>query len=425
MFLARNHFTIDPDTHKAIAPLTGNQIPIILELNRSLNIIMNVSMVLLENKFAVFYKEVDSSTVVAKESTGRNIIEVFTRTEPEFYRASRHLVNQVDSRLDAFAVLERNCLATNTIDQRALAIFSIQFIEIESLVIHDKSRSLASECRIRHSITGNVRYSELVKRTRRRHCFVLPRPFHAAAGLITNHDKVFERNSTLCRNIPFRMFPTIDQFAIDPHTHVAVAPLTGNQVPIVLELNCTLNKEMLIVMIFLEIDFAILVEEMDSRAVVSNKGSCLLIVKVFIRAEPELDSTHTHGVNQIYAERSDLAIVQFESFTANALNQFTFVKEGFQLIEVTGILVHLKGGSCTLIIEMRRRINNRSFAFLRKGIKVSRDTTAFIDSGPHLLGIIFYNHGVTFVIRGTGAQIRFRTSPKERSHRYYGGRKQL
>ena len=45
MHLTCDHFSIDPDTQEAITPLTRNQIPVILELNRSLYIVVNISMV--------------------------------------------------------------------------------------------------------------------------------------------------------------------------------------------------------------------------------------------------------------------------------------------------------------------------------------------------------------------------------------------
>ena len=117
---------------------------------------------------------------------------------------------------------------------------------------------------------------------------------------------------------------------------------------------------MLVVMILLEEEFTFLVEEMNSSTIVAKKRSCILVKEVCIRAEPEFDCSNTHRINQIHAKRSHLTVAQLESLSANTFDLFTFVKEGFQFIKKTGVLVHFKSRSCATDIGTSRSSNNRS-----------------------------------------------------------------
>ena len=68
MSLACNHFAIDPKAHEAIAPLTGNQVPILLESHLAISIVMRIGMIFLEEKGIKSYEEMNSGTVITKKS---------------------------------------------------------------------------------------------------------------------------------------------------------------------------------------------------------------------------------------------------------------------------------------------------------------------------------------------------------------------
>ena len=157
------------------------------------------------------------------------------------------------------------------------------------------------------------------------------------------------------------MLPITDKFAIEPQAHVAISPLASNQVPvIILKHGLALHKIMLVVMVFLEEEFSLLVKEMDSSTIIAKKRSCILVKEVCIRAEPEFDCSNTHRINQIHAKRSNLTVTQLESLSANALDLFTFVKKGFQFVEIAGVIIHFKGRGFATDIRTSRSSNNRS-----------------------------------------------------------------
>ena len=96
---------------------------------------------------------------------------------------------------------------------------------------------------------------------------------------------------------------------------------------------------MLVVVILLEVKFAILVEEMNTGTIVSDKGT-RSIIKISVRAEPEFYGSHLHGINQVYAQGGHLTVLQLKTIAADAFDLFTFVEQRFQFVEVTGIFVH-------------------------------------------------------------------------------------
>ena len=184
------------------------------------------------------------------------------------------------------------------------------------------------------------------------------------------------------------MFPAGDHLAIEPHAHIAVTPLACNQVPIVFQFGFTLHKEMLVVVVLLEIEFAILVEEMDAGSIVTHQGPCLLVVEVFVRAEPEFHRTDPHGINQVHTERRHLTIVQLESVPTNTLHLFTFIEQRFKFIQITGVFIHCEGRGRAMAIDKRRHVNDRSIFALRKRVEIPC-YSKFIYSGPHSCGIVF------------------------------------
>ena len=181
---------------------------------------------------------------------------------------------------------------------------------------------------IANLVTRNIRNLHLVIRTGSHQRFILSWAFHAAAGLVTDYNQVFERNTTQSWHIPLIVLDLCNQFTIQPKAHVTIAPLACNQVPVIaLKLSLAISIEVLVMMVFLEIKVSILVEEMDSSAIVTKKRSRILVKKVLIRTEPEFDRSNTQRINQIHAERSYLTFFQLESLTANTFDLFPLVKK--------------------------------------------------------------------------------------------------
>ena len=275
---------------------------------------------------------------------------------------------------------------------------------------------------IANLVTRNIRNLHLVIRTGSLQRFILSWAFHAAAGLVTDYNQVFERNTTQSRHIPLIVLDLCNQFTIQPKAHVTIAPLACNQVPVIaLKFSLAISIEVLVMMVFLEIKVSILVEEMDSSAIVTKKRSRILVKEVLIRTEPEFDRSNTQRINQIHAERSYLTFFQLESFTANTFDLFPLVKKWFQFIKVTCVFIHFKSGSIATNTRAWRNANSRDSPLLWKGIEVSCDATSCINSSPNLLAIIF-QIGSIRLNRKRFWRIRFRTASNQGTHGYQGTR---
>ena len=432
-------------------------------------------MVLLEIKRTILVEEVNTGTIVTEERTGRNSREIVIRAEPEFNGTCRHRINQIDSRRSDFTGLQRKCLAANAINQFAFTVNSFQLIQIKGGIIHyksrgctllNRSRSNRNRClhkvasplsgqqrpqrhiqrqghridnnrityfvnlcgvresrigNIRHLVTRNVRNAELVERTRSSHCAILTGTLHAAVGLVTDNDQVFVRDTACGRSIALVMFHTGNHLVVKPHTHVAITPLAGNQVPVIIfKLSRTLYIVMLVMMVLLEVELTILIEEMNTGSIISDKGA-RSIVKISIRTEPEFNSSNLHRINQIHAQGRHLTVLQLKTIAANTFDHFTFVKQRFQFVEVAGIFVH-RQGRIPAMTTHPHIFKDGTTAVLRNGIKVTRNAK-FIDSCPHILGIVFLKRRIiisNYLIR---SGIRFGTPPNKSSHGHQRSRK--